>query len=125
MENAGNGGMPLAEKESPIKVSSEFNSTDLDSDDNINSSLPNSSDFDCTLDSTVADHREEDEDVSFWVDEEEHQYEKHAVLNEAVRHITDGRVSPLASTLNWNWESISSTQSPTIYGNCVKLLLLC
>ena len=110
MENAGSGEMPLMEKETPIKVSSEFNSTDLDFDDNINLSLLSSSDFDCTLDSTIADNGEEDEDVSFWVDEEQHQHEKRAVLNEAVEHISDGRVSPIASTLNSNWESVSSTQ---------------
>ena len=30
-------------------------------------------------------------------------------MNEAEVHISDGRVSPIASTLNSNWERISST----------------
>ena len=34
-------------------------------------------------------------------------------MNEAEAHISDGRVSPIASTLNSNWESISST--PKVY----------
>ena len=41
---------------------------------------------------------------------EQHQQEKGAVLNEALAHIFEGRVSPIASTLNSNWESISSTR---------------
>lgn len=31
-------------------------------------------------------------------------------MNEALAHMSHGRVSPIASTLNSNWESISSTQ---------------
>ncbi|KAL9956147.1 hypothetical protein ACROYT_G037586 [Oculina patagonica] len=65
---------------------------------------------------TVADNEGDDEDVSFWIDEEQRQHERRAVLNEAVGNISDGRVSPIASTLNSNWESISSTQKPTICG---------
>ena len=62
--------------------------------------------IECTLNSTVT----EDEEIIFWVDKEQHQQEKRAVLNEALAHISDGRVCPIASTLNSDWESISSTQ---------------
>ena len=34
-------------------------------------------------------------------------------MNEALAHISDGRVRPIASTLNSNWEGISST--PKVY----------
>ena len=81
------------------------NSIDLD---NINLSYSASFKFECTLNNTVTDLKEEDEEISFWVDKEQHQKEKRAVLNEALAHISDGRVSPIASTLNSNWESISS-----------------
>jgi len=86
------------------------NSTDSD---NINLSYSASSKFECTLNSTVTDLKEEDEEIGFWVDKEQHQKEKRAVLNEALAHISDGRVRPIASTLNSNWEGISST--PKVY----------
>lgn len=91
-------------------VPSEFTSAGLGIEDNINLSFPTLPEFERTLDSTVADHESDDENVSFWVDEEQQQQEKRAVLNEAVAHMSDGRVSPIASTLNSSWESISSTQ---------------
>lgn len=37
--------------------------------------------------------------ISFWVDKEQHQQGKRAVFNEALAHISDGRVSPIVSTL--------------------------
>ena len=107
MENTGS---DLTKKESPVNECSGFNSTESAFEDNINLSRSASSKFECTLNSTVTDLKEEDEEISFWVDKGQHQQEKRAVLNEALAHISDGRVSPIASTLNSNWESISSTQ---------------
>ena len=52
----------------------------------------------------------DDEEVSFWFDEEQRQKEKSNVLNEAFSDITDGRVSPMLSSLSSNWESLSSSQ---------------
>ncbi|KAL9966751.1 hypothetical protein ACROYT_G024870 [Oculina patagonica] len=109
-ENARNEGSTVKKDETPVKVYSVFDSNDLDFEENINLSFPNPSEFEYTLDSTVADNEGDDEDVSFWIDEEQRQHERRAVLNEAVGNISDGRVSPIASTLNSNWESISSTQ---------------
>ena len=106
MENTGKEGSDLC----PVNEPSGFNSTELDFEGNINLSHSASSEFECTLNSTVTDLKEEDEEISFWVDKEQHQQEKRAVLNEALAHISDGRVSPIASTLNSNWKSISSTQ---------------
>ena len=110
MENTGKEDSDLTKKESPANECSGFNSTELAFEDNLNLSYSASSEFECTLNSTVTDLKEEDEEISFWVDKEQHQQEKRAVLNEALAHISDGRVSPIASTLNSNWESISSTQ---------------
>lgn len=100
----------MTKKKSPVNECSGFTSTGLDFEDNINLSFSASSEFEWTLNSTVTDLKKEDEEISFWVDKEQHQQEKRAVLNEALAHISDGRVSPIASTLNSNWESISSTQ---------------
>lgn len=110
MENTGQEGGDLTKKQSPVNECSGFNSTELAFVDNINLSYSTSSEFECTLSSTVTDLKEEDEEISFWVDKKHHQQDKRVVLNEALGHISDGRVSPIASTLNSNWESISSTQ---------------
>ena len=110
MENTGKQGSDFTKKESPVTECSGLNSTELDFEDNINLSYSASSEFECTLNSTVTDLKEEDEEISFWVDKEQHQQEKRTVLNDALAHISDGRVSPIASTLNSNWECISSTQ---------------
>ena len=112
MENTGKEDSDLTKKESPVNECSGFNYSKLAFEDNLNLSYSASSEFECTLNSTVTDLKEEDEEISFWVDKEQHQQEKRAVLNEALAHISDGRVStsPIASTLNSNWESISSTQ---------------
>ena len=110
MENSGKQGSDFTKKESPVTECSRLNSTELDFEDNINLSYSASSEFECTLNSTVTDLKEEDEEISFWVDKEQHQQEKRTVLNDALAHISDGRVSPIASTLNSNWECISSTQ---------------
>ena len=76
------------------------------------SSVPTSRDeeVDIILDTTVCSIEDEDQDVSFWIDEEQRQEEKRTVLNEAISHITDGRVSPIASSLSSNWKSTSSSQ---------------
>ena len=105
MQNTGKEDSDLTKKESPVNEGSRFNSTELAFEDNINLSYSASSEFECTLNSAVTDLKE-DEEISFWVDKEQHQQEKRAVLNEALAHISD----PIASTLNSNWESISSTQ---------------
>ena len=110
MEHTGKQGSDFTKKESSVTECSGLNSTELDFEDNINLSYSASSEFECTLNSTVTDLKEEDEEISFWVDKEQHQQEKCTVLNEALAHISDGRVSPIASTLNSNWECISSTQ---------------
>jgi len=66
--------------------------------------------LDCTLDSTVDYKDNEDHEVNFWADEEQRQQEKRTVLNEANANITDGRVSPIASTLSSSWQNVSSSQ---------------
>ena len=63
-----------------------------------------------TLDRTVRSIEDEDQEVSFWIDEEQRQEEKRTVLNEAISHITDGIISPIASSHCSNWESTSSSQ---------------
>ena len=62
------------------------------------------------LDNTIESVNFEDKEVSFWFDEEQRQKEKRNVLNEAFSDITDGRVSPISSSLSSNWESLSSSQ---------------
>ena len=44
------------------------------------------------------------------MDEKEKQHAKRQTLNDTVSTLTDGRVSPLVSTLNTEWDDISSTQ---------------
>ena len=48
--------------------------------------------------------------ISIWLDEKEEQQAKRQTLNDTVSTLTDGRVSPLLSTLNTEWDDISSTQ---------------
>ena len=76
------------------------------------SSVPTSRDeeVDIILDTTVCSIEDEDQEVSFWIDEEQRQEEKRTVLNEAISHITDGIVSPIALSHCSNWESTSSSQ---------------
>ena len=87
MENTGKEGSDLTKKESLVNECSGFNSTVLAFEDNITFSYPASSEFECTLNSTVTRLKEEDEEISFWVDKQLHQQEKRAVLNEALAHI--------------------------------------
>ena len=49
-------------------------------------------------------------EISIWVDEIEAQNQKRANLNEAIDSITDGRYSPVKSTLNTDWNDVSDTQ---------------
>ena len=51
-----------------------------------------------------------EKEVSIWLDEKEEQQAKRQGLNDCLNRLTDGRVSPLQSTLNTEWEDISSTQ---------------
>ena len=76
------------------------------------SSVPTSrgEEVDIILDTTVCSIEDEDQEVRFWIDEEQRQEEKRTVLNEAISHITDGRFSPIASSLSSNWENTSSSQ---------------
>ena len=67
MENTRKEGSDLTKKESPVNECSGFNSTESAFEDNINLSRSASSEFECTLNSTVTDLKEEDEEISFWV----------------------------------------------------------
>lgn len=49
-------------------------------------------------------------EISIWLDEKEEQNAKRQALNDSMNNLTDGRVSPLQSTLNTEWDDISSTQ---------------
>ena len=51
-----------------------------------------------------------EKEISIWLDEKEEQHAKRQTLDDTVSTLTDGRVSPLLSTLNTEWEDISSTQ---------------
>lgn len=51
-----------------------------------------------------------EKEISIWLDEKEEQHAKRQTLNNTVSTLTEGRVSPLLSTLNTEWDDISSTQ---------------
>ena len=51
-----------------------------------------------------------EQEASIWLDEKEEQQIKRQALNDAFDRITGGRASPLQSTLNTEWDDISSTQ---------------
>ena len=51
-----------------------------------------------------------EKEISIWLDEKEKQHAKRQTLNDTVSTLTDVRVSPLLSTLNTEWDDISSTQ---------------
>ena len=51
-----------------------------------------------------------EKEISIWLDVKEEQHVKRQTLNDTVSTLTDGRVSPLLSTLNTEWDDISSTQ---------------
>ena len=52
-----------------------------------------------------------EKEISIWLDEKEEQHAKRQTLNDTVSTLTDVcGVSPLLSTLNTEWDDISSTQ---------------
>lgn len=51
-----------------------------------------------------------EKEISIWLNEKEEQHAKRQTLDDTVSTLTDGRVSPLLSTLNTEWDDISSTQ---------------
>ena len=51
-----------------------------------------------------------EEEISIWADEIEEQQKKRQVLNNANRNLSEGRLSPIMSTLNTSWDDISATQ---------------
>ena len=51
-----------------------------------------------------------EKEISIWLDGKEEQHAKRQTLNDTVSTSTEGRVSPLLSTLNTEWDDISSTQ---------------
>ena len=58
----------------------------------------------------ISMNEEDDAEVSLWIDEKELQHEKRETLNNAVAKLTEGRYSPIASTLNTSWDDVSMTQ---------------
>ena len=58
----------------------------------------------------ISMNEEDDAEVSLWIDEKELQLEKRETLNNAVAKLTEGRYSPIASTLNTSWDDVSMTQ---------------
>ena len=63
-----------------------------------------------TLSSQSSQSTLPEKEISIWLDEKEEQHVKRQTLNDTVSTLTDGRVSPLLSTLNTEWDDISSTQ---------------
>ena len=53
---------------------------------------------------------EPEKEISIWLDEKEQQHSKRQQLKDSVSNLTDDCVSPLQSTLNTEWDDISSTQ---------------
>ena len=53
---------------------------------------------------------EDDAGVSLWIDEKKQQREKRGVINHAITQLTEGRYSPIASTLNTSWDDVLVTQ---------------
>jgi len=53
---------------------------------------------------------EPEQEVSIWCDEIEIQQQKRHTLNEAIGNLTDGRTSPILSSLNTTWDDVSDTQ---------------
>ena len=49
-------------------------------------------------------------EISIWLDEKEEQNAKRQALNDSLNNLTNGRVSPLQSTLNTEWDDISVMQ---------------
>ena len=51
-----------------------------------------------------------EEEISIWLDKKEDEHAKRKTLNKAFGSVTDGRISPVQSTLNAEWDDISTTQ---------------
>ena len=49
--------------------------------------------------SMISANEDDDAEVSLWIDEKEQQHEKRGVINHAISQLTEGRYSPIASTL--------------------------
>ena len=64
-----------------------------------------------------------EKEISIWLDEKEEQLAKRQTLDDTVSTLTDGRVSPLLSTLNTEWDDISSTQQKFTQEKQEKYLL--
>ena len=76
---------------------------------NISSTSAYESEVDISaMDSVI--ETEDEAETSMWIDEKELQHEKRETLNNAVAKLTEGRYSPIASTLNTSWDDVSVTQ---------------
>ena len=62
-----------------------------------------------------------EEDISIWFDEKEEQNSKRQALNDGFESIANGRVSPLKSTLNADWNDISTTQQKYYIGKAKQM----
>ena len=62
-------------------------------------------------------------EISIWLDEKEEQHAKRQTLNDTVSTLTAGRVSPFLSTLNSEWDDISSAQEKFTQENQEKYSL--
>lgn len=60
--------------------------------------------------SMISANERDDAEVSLWIDEKEQQHERRGVINHAFSQLTEGRYSPIASTLGSSWEDVSATQ---------------
>ena len=52
----------------------------------------------------------QEEEISIWSDEVEKQQQKRQLLDNIVRSLSRGGISPILSTLNTSWDDISKTQ---------------
>ena len=59
--------------------------------------------------SMVSMHEGDDAEVSLCIDEKQLQHQKRETLSTTVAQITEGRYSPIASTLNTSWDDVSIT----------------
>ena len=60
-------------------------------------------------------------DISIWFDEKEEQNAKRQALNDGFENIVNGRVSPLKSTVNADWNDISTTQQQYYIGKAKQM----
>ena len=66
--------------------------------------------YESQLEISMLSINEDDTEVSLWIDEKEQQHEKRGVINHAIAQLTEGRYSPIVSTLNTSWDDVSVTQ---------------